>query len=61
MNGDITKAVITKAKQAAAGATGNGNGNTSTTQKKRRKVGELKPIITADTTAAGQIPESTNQ
>ncbi|KAI9860264.1 MAG: serine/threonine protein kinase, CMGC group [Vezdaea acicularis] len=44
MNGEgITKAAINKAKQVANAATANGNG-----QKKRRKGGDLKPIITTE-------------
>lgn len=46
MNGsDIKKAAISKAKQVASAANNaaNGNGN-----KKRRKGGDLKPIITTE-------------
>jgi serine/threonine-protein kinase SRPK3 len=44
MNGETTKAAINKAKQTAANAI-NGSANA---QKKRRKGGDLKPIITTE-------------
>jgi len=59
MNGtDIKKAAISKAKQVATAANiaANGNGN-----KKRRKGGDLKPIITTeDQQATDSSPKSAN-
>lgn len=57
MNGsDIKKAAITKAKQAVNAANNAANGNGG---KKRRKGGDLKPIITTeDQQNANASPQS---
>ena len=59
MNGaDIKKAAISKAKQVATAANNAANGNGT---KKRRKGGDLKPIITTeDQQAANSSPKSAN-
>ena len=59
MNGtDIKKAAFTKAKQVATAANNAANGNGT---KKRRKGGDLKPIITTeDQQAADSTPKSAN-
>ena len=57
MNGiEIKKAAISKAKQVATAANNAANGNGT---KKRRKGGDLKPIITTeDQQAADSSPQS---
>ena len=55
--GDIKKAALNKAKQVASAANNAANGNGG---KKRRKGGDLKPIITTEGQQSGDAsPNST--